>query len=123
MIDEKKVAKAVSKGLSIVCATCSWYWKARDAGIPGDRCAAEKPCGGPLSGLVFPEYDGPITQFSGICFVCGNPPDYGVWVNGDLAGVCDTHFRVFEWARDDIRILGGPKSREKTLAELMEEEP
>lgn len=103
------IAQAMDRGLSPVCATCRKYWRARQKGVPGDACLA-KQCGGPIKGMAFPEYDGPITErkFSEWCFVCAEKSTYGVIVpEADrILGVCDRHVEYLHkteeaWVKPD----------------------
>lgn len=88
-----KIGLAVQNGVSIVCATCKRYWEARDKGLPEPQCASSKRCAGPFAGMEFPEYDGPITDFSQWCFVCGADADYGLQSRGSgrVFGICSEH--------------------------------
>jgi len=83
-------------GLSSICATCTNYWQARERGVPGDGCLAKADCAGPAAGGDFPEYRGPITDFSRWCFVCGEDADFGVRAEGRIrtVGVCEKHVRL-----------------------------
>lgn len=123
----EEVRKATADGLSIVCATCRWYWKARQSGIEGHQCAAQKPCHGPISGGVFPEYDGPITDFANLCFVCGKRSRYGIAVKGNIRviGVCDAHLHLMKDRLPGVDFKGkAPPPSPKTLEEiLMGEDP
>lgn len=96
-LNPAKIGNAVSKGLSIVCATCKHYWKARDTGVPGDKCLSKKPCSSPLGGGDFREYDGPITDLTRWCFVCGDSSNYAVSCGESFrpVGVCSTHLSYF----------------------------
>ena len=80
-MDPIKVALAVQGGLSPICATCNKYWKAREQNVPDGRCLAVDGCGGPLVGDDFHEYEGPMTDFSRWCFVCGEDAHAVVSVN------------------------------------------
>ncbi len=94
MIDPIKVAMAVEKqGLSVVCATCTKYWKGREKGLPEPQCTAIDGCGSPIGGGTFHEYQGPIPDFKVWCFVCGAAPDKFMFIAGNpmLFGICNTH--------------------------------
>lgn len=88
-----RIGLAVASGLSVVCATCTKYWRARDAGIPGDRCLSETGCGSPLAGKAFHDYEGPIRNFEPWCFVCGQPSTHAARHDrsGKLFGLCKEH--------------------------------
>lgn len=92
-LNPAKIALAVQGGLSIVCSTCTKYWEGRDVGLPGDTCTAKTPCGSPLAGDDFHEYRGPISEFSGWCFICGDDPSCAIQHPGSarLFGVCERH--------------------------------
>jgi hypothetical protein len=94
--DPTKVAIAVSSGLSIVCATCENYWRARDLAKPGDQCMATEPCGSPIAGDVFHQYVGPMSQFDEWCFVCGSPSTQALRVKGfvRVIGCCNAHVHL-----------------------------
>jgi hypothetical protein len=68
---------AMKKGFGFVCANCDQFWRGVEAGVDLARwrCAAvvaQKPCGGPLAGMSFPEYQGPLKErLEHHCFVCG----------------------------------------------------
>ena len=94
-----KVCEAAAKGLSVYCASCKKYWRAREQGLPGDQCLCVEKCGSPIAGDDFHEYDGPITDYMRFCFVCGaSTPRYGVGVEGKkkIVGVCVNHVRMIE---------------------------
>lgn len=95
-LDLAKVGVAVQKGLSVVCASCSLYWEARDKGVPEPKCMAKDGCGSPLKGDDFHEYSGPITDFSRWCFVCGADALHGVRAREQqrVVGVCTDHLRM-----------------------------
>lgn len=88
-----RIALAVASGLSVVCSTCTKYWRARDAGIPGDRCLSETDCGSPLAGKAFHDYEGPICNFEAWCFVCGQPSTHAARHDrsGKMFGLCKEH--------------------------------
>lgn len=95
-VDPKKVQLAVLNGLSIVCATCENYWKARDVGLEGDQCLAKTPCGSPIAGDVFHEYIGPMTAFDRWCFACGAEAAFALRVKSmvRVIGCCAKHIEL-----------------------------
>lgn len=95
-MEAAKIALAVQDGMSIVCATCEHYWQAREKGVPGSTCLSQENCGGPLSGDVFHSYQGPLTDFSRWCFVCGSDAKFGVQVRAHsrVIGVCADHVKM-----------------------------
>lgn len=97
-MDPARVGVAVSRGVSIVCATCKRYWEGREKGLPEPKCTTKSSCGSPFAGMTFPQYDGPITDFARWCFVCGTTSDYGVRVQDSdrTIGMCRDHIRMLE---------------------------
>jgi|WetSurMetagenome_2_1015567.scaffolds.fasta_scaffold02643_5 hypothetical protein len=95
-MDAVRVGLAVSKGTSIVCATCKRFWEGRERGLPEPRCTVQSPCGSPLAGLAFPGYDGPISDFSRWCFVCGDQATHGVKAprSAVVFGMCSKHITM-----------------------------
>lgn len=91
-----EVGRAISSGVSIVCATCERYWEGREKKLPGSKCTTLKPCGSPFAALTFPEYDGPMTDFGRWCFVCGTRADKGVRVREEprIIGMCNEHIKM-----------------------------
>lgn len=93
-MDPVSVAAAVSEGYSPICATCEHFWNARDRGL--SICGMR--CGGPLGGLDFPEYKGPMTaeRMAQWCFMCAREASYGVRVlgTGRVFGVCQEHLEA-----------------------------
>lgn len=82
-----KIALAVQNGLSVVCATCEHYWFAKDKQAPW--CG--KDCGGPVRGLAFPWYKGPIANMAAQCFVCGDTTSHLAKHRSRFLGVCEHH--------------------------------
>lgn len=105
-IDQTKVALAIGSGVSLVCAMCENFWSAQDRGA--DDCG--QVCGGPMSGGTFEKYKGPVTDFSQMCFVCGNQARHAVRAAGSVRvlGCCDRHVdTVKSWkpvGRDAVNI-------------------
>ena len=95
-MDTSKVGKAMQEGVSIFCATCEKFWTGRKQGLPSPKCVVQKPCGSPLAGLAFPEYEGPITAYTQWCFVCGGRADKGLKVKSSerVIGVCEEHVEM-----------------------------
>lgn len=95
-MDMVRVGQAIASGVSIVCATCRRYWEGREKGLPDPKCTVEKPCGSPFAALTFPEYEGPITDFTQWCFVCGAKATKGVRVRAEprIIGMCDEHVKM-----------------------------
>jgi hypothetical protein len=103
-MDPAKIGLAVQNGLSIVCATCKRYWEGRDQGLPEPQCTTKTPCGSPLAGMAFPNYDGPITDFTRWCFVCGQGATHVLQAPGEARqiGVCDEHVNM----REEVKPVG-----------------
>lgn len=95
-LDPVRIAIEVSRGLSMVCATCENYWVVHDRGA--DRCQMVG-CGSPLAGDVFHLYRGPLADggFAKYCFVCGGVPKHQLRVGrkSRLIGVCQQHVQMF----------------------------
>lgn len=138
-IDPVKVIQAMQTGLSAVCASCPKYWGARDRGLPGDKCLAQRPCGSPLAGDDFSEYSGDLKfVLDKFCFVCGEKSHYGVRAKNRnrVIGICEEHFPMLQQYRAMGRLLDPtfgvwsprgevtvPKAEpKKTLAETMAED-
>lgn len=85
---------ALASGLSPVCGTCAKWHQGVERSLA--KCTATESCGSPLVGDTFHEYDGPITNFLSLCFICGAPPTKAVVVGGHVRkiGVCTKHV---EW--------------------------
>jgi len=99
MIPQEQVLAALRLGYAFPCAMCVKLHRANDLGH--EQCMASvdgKDCGGPLSGLGFPEYDGPLTRemIAKLCFRCGHPASKVVEGNKGpgLVGVCKRHLPV-----------------------------
>lgn len=106
-----KIAEAVRGGLSPVCATCKKFWEGQERGLQG--CTG-RSCAGPLSGKDFPEYEGPISDFSRWCFVCGEESTCAVQAPQSIRmiGVCDTHIKMFRNSPKDEEAHKAPENLE-----------
>ena len=105
-LDPKGVEAEMRRGLSIVCATCRKYWRAKDAGLAG---CGEK-CFGPISGGNFAEYDGELPDLERWCFVCGADSVYALQVGQEKrrVGVCQAHLtHLHELAAKDGLVRPG----------------
>lgn len=116
--------------LIAVCRTCNKYWKDREQKGPSDPCAATDGCGGPRSGDVYHEYEGPVTDFTRFCFVCGVEPRFHIRVGPLLRvlGACKVHMDTWIPSSKTVESLGrklpvlelGEKYEEpKTLGRLL----
>jgi hypothetical protein len=83
---------AMATGVSFVCAHCEKFWWGVDRKLDGCKAHHEKrKCGGPIKGLAFPEYVGPLNgHLQNFCFVSGQPST-AVFVgkHGSYIGVTD----------------------------------
>lgn len=108
MLDAKQVELAIKQhGMSAVCAWCLKYWRARehDKGSAGWTCQANRRCGGPMQGLAFPEYEGPMEgHLDSFCYICGGTPDACVEIHGKgMVGVCKERKRADKTCMDILR--------------------
>lgn len=95
-VDPVKSAVAIENGLAAVCAFCEMFWVAQDQG----RSGCGQKCGGPMSGGAFDKYQGPITDFSNFCFICGDMATHAIRARGNLRvlGCCSAHVdKVKQW--------------------------
>ena len=92
-MDAVKVGQAVASGMSIVCSTCKRYWEGTERGLPVGECTGPAGCGSPLAGDDFHGYEGPITDLTRWCFVCGESATRGIRVTGKqrIVGMCTEH--------------------------------
>lgn len=106
-----QIAIAASEGFSIVCASCRHLHRGRAR----KRDGCNKPqCGGPFVGRDFPDYDGPITDFTRWCFVCGEPSKFAaIAESGKVFGLCKEHVR----AMGEYRAMGADGSH-KVIEEV-----
>ena len=87
--------KLMAMGYAFVCAHCIKLHKSMRSGMHG--CGAMlngKDCGGPIVGMVFPEYKGPLTRdtIANRCFRCGELSENLIDVkNKGCVGACNKH--------------------------------
>lgn len=76
----RDVAGAVATGVSFVCATCDHFWWGVERGLPHCKARAEgKDCAGPIAGLCYPQYIGPLVgNLKKFCFATGEAARYVV---------------------------------------------
>lgn len=90
----------LEQGYAFPCAHCQRMWMAKATGQAscGPMIPDGKPCGGPMSGMSFPHYKGPLTQefIAGHCFRCGADADSSIMQNGGVVGVCDKHLPLVD---------------------------
>jgi|GEM_PF-3111701 len=109
MLDKMKVELEIKKnGISAVCAWCLKYWNARghdDANSSSYRCQSARPCGGPMQGMAFPEYEGPMKgHLDSFCYICGGEPDACVAIHGKgMVGVCKNRKHADKTCMDILR--------------------
>lgn len=99
MIPPDKVQASLAEGYAFPCATCVKLYWAKERGLDECRAGYEgKVCGGPLVGLGFPEYEGPLTRqaIATHCFRCGQRASKVVEGNRGpgYVGVCKRHLPV-----------------------------
>lgn len=95
----ERIQSAVKDGYAFPCAMCEHLHWGLDRGLK--RCKAavdDKVCGGPLTGLGFPEYQGVMTRdaIARHCFKCGDRANKIVEGNKGpgLVGVCNRHLPI-----------------------------
>lgn len=120
-LDPAKVGLAVQQGLSVVCATCAHFWAAQER--RQETCAPPGNCAGPLAGLDFPQYRGPITDFSRWCFACGVNASHALKLSsGKVFGICKDHLRLIHSVHavglpdPHLSVLGPEQLQRKSLA-------
>jgi len=90
--------EAATKKLSIFCATCARYWRAREQGLEDTKCLSPGFCASPLGGDEFTHYKGmlPRDGYGRWCFVCGHKAHFALRAHGSdkVFGVCQDHVEV-----------------------------
>lgn len=97
MIPEKAKEKIKKSRVVFTCAHCLKFWWGVENGVEGCKAVHEKkPCGGPISGMAYPEYEGPLKGYlDRYCFVCGKKSEMVAQADsGGLVGVCSDHVHV-----------------------------
>ena len=97
-----KVKLLMAEGFAFPCACCQKLWRAKSRGL--DVCEValgELDCGGPVSGMSFPLYEGPLTPQSigTTCFVCGERAAEAVTTPAQpeaFVGICKRHLPVLD---------------------------
>lgn len=93
MLNGRPVLQVIQDGVSFTCAHCVKFWWGIDNEAEGCKAKFEgKECAGPISGLAFPEYEGPLegNQIH-FCFMCGKKPDAAAVAKnagGKRLGIC-----------------------------------
>jgi len=100
-IETDDIVKAVRSGVAFPCAMCLNWWRAKEE--KKESCmvfTGGKPCGGPMAGMAFPMYKGPLvdSNWTDFCFVCGEEVVAAVEVKGSdrMLGVCKKHVGLLE---------------------------
>ncbi len=100
-----KVPIVMREGVGFTCAHCERFWwgHARNSACQAAVTGAE--CAGPLAGLGFPEYKGPLKgNLDKFCFVCGGSPAAIALARGTAIGVCKKHVKMLgEYSRENER--------------------
>jgi hypothetical protein len=87
MITAEMANVEIEIGLSAVCAWCEHWHNAKER---GDIASCGMRCGGPVSGMGFPRYKGPVEMvLASFCFICGKSASAAVEIFGNTIGVCD----------------------------------
>ena len=94
------VKSLLEQGFAFECSYCQRMWAAKSTGLDscGPMIPDGNPCGGPMSGMSFPYYKGPLTRefIVGHCFRCGAEAESTIAQNGGAVGVCDKHIHLVE---------------------------
>lgn len=93
----KIVEILLKQGYAYPCACCERLWENYSDNI--GVCTAKKEgvvCGGPIAGLAFPAYKGPLTRDNIIksCFRCGKPADKIIETTTGFFGSCKEHLKL-----------------------------
>lgn len=92
--------KLMSMGFSFICANCVKLHVGLSRGEEHCSYALRgRHCGGPIVGLTFPEYEGPLTRprIASVCFRCGDDSTKLVEVKGKgFVGACDKHIKMID---------------------------
>jgi len=102
-MSDEVVQRFLREGFAFPCACCKRLWRAKAKGF--DMCEVAfmpgKDCGGPMAGMSFPMYEGPltITSLATMCFRCGAPAVEAVTSRQQpdrFVGVCKKHLPSLE---------------------------
>jgi hypothetical protein len=116
-MSDEAVRKFLREGFAFPCACCKRLWRAKAQGF--DTCEVAfmpgKDCGGPMAGMSFPMYEGPLTisSLATMCFRCGNPAVEAVSSRQQptrLIGACKKHVptldRLVPMGEDPRKVAG-----------------
>jgi len=100
----EKVKHLMALGFAFPCACCEKLWRKFDAGRhPSKELYCEGfdlglTCGGPVAGLSFPHYEGPLTRqtIAMSCYHCGKPANkiFQADLDGGYVGACNEHAKA-----------------------------
>lgn len=90
------------KGFAYPCTMCRKMWRAHEKGM--EYCDSElgdRVCGGPPSGMLFPQYEGPLgdDHMSKHCFACGAETQMvigGGRIDQGAVGICKRHLPLMD---------------------------
>ena len=91
------INKLRSVGYGFACSTCKKLQRSLERGTVMHGCEAQQAqiqCGGPIVGLSFPQYEGPLTKqgMATTCFVCGVRANKILQADdGGYVGCCNEH--------------------------------
>lgn len=103
MSQDQAVRELTKAGYAFPCTCCIRMWRAKAKGFTD--CSRELPpgknCGGPMAGMSFPLYIGPLTReaIAMSCLRCGKRAVEAVssTQNPDLlVGACEEHKLIFD---------------------------
>ena len=101
-------------GFGFVCSTCKKLTRQLDKGQHGRGCEeaiAQRHCGGPITGLSFPLYEGALTKqtIAMTCFVCGMSASKILQAqDGGYIGCCNEHMKMVsikEEKFENVRVM------------------
>jgi hypothetical protein len=101
--EQSTVQQLLREGFAFPCACCKRLWRAKAQGH--DVCEVAfmpgKDCGGPMAGMSFPLYEGPLTPASLAtrCIRCGEPAVEAVTSRQQpqrFVGACKKHLPIFD---------------------------
>lgn len=111
-----KTKELMGDGFGFTCAACKKLHEGlmRGAEICSAGLAGQE-CGGPLIGMSFPQYEGPLSKESiaKLCFMCGADANKILQAeDGGYVGVCNTHL---EHVKKSATVESGRLMEEKKV--------
>ena len=103
MILTELITYLTQLGYSFICCNFKNLWDGIEKGSP--NCIADE-CGGPIKGMGFPRYIGPLVGLIGVditgwCFVCGdNKVTHLVHTKNRKLALCQVHYDDKIWKGD-----------------------